>query len=71
MRCPPCHNKMTVMDFVDRSAEAVLGWMKGWHCDRCGYRLDPLSEHNRHFGVKSEGNEPHRVVWEVANFPTP
>ena len=57
MRCPPCHNPMKIMEFVDRSEQATLGWMKGWHCDRCGYSVNPLTEFNRRFmGARGEAD---------------
>jgi len=49
MRCPPCHAPMNVKEFVDHTEGAPLMWMKGWHCGRCGYCVNPLAEFNRRF----------------------
>ena len=63
MRCPPCHNRMRLADFIDRSAGAI-----GWQCDRCGYSVNPLAEHNRRFGYAEakEGTRERVNVREVA-----
>ncbi len=52
MRCPPCHNRMRLADFIDRSAGAI-----GWQCERCGYSVNPLAEHNRRFTDMPEAKE--------------
>lgn len=54
MRCPPCQTPMQVREFWDDSEEAILTWTKGWHCDHCGYRINPLAEFNRRFAKSEE-----------------
>lgn len=74
MRCPPCHNPMNVAEFVDLSEGALLGWMKGWQCDRCGYSVNPLAEHNRRFTDMSKAKEATQECVkreEVASYPGP
>jgi hypothetical protein len=36
---------MTEADFID-PGETGLMWMKGWHCEKCGYEHNPLHRHN-------------------------
>jgi len=67
MQCPPCQNAMNSTVFVDEREDAMLGWISGWRCGRCGYTVNPLPEFNRRFAERSLARqlpiEPIRV-WE-------
>ncbi|HEY6262400.1 MAG TPA: hypothetical protein VIW47_12455 [Nitrospiraceae bacterium] len=57
MHCPTCQNVMIEEQFFDVEKIEGLMWMRGWKCQQCGHRIDPLIEANRRTMLKIEADQ--------------